>query len=523
MSLSQEDIPSSRNLFCLKKMKIVSQILNFLLLLLFSVFTTSKPHGGTLTSSYASWWHREQRKVQEVRCPVEWREFRRCFEKKKTPASDCQDCVQRIYNLADTLYCIGFNSAMCQAISTNCPSCDGCEHAFEKYLICEFSLLAHCALLCNFANPDAPADCSAEESLYTECFETKGAIASTCTQCMQEKFDATSVSYCGEYAESLCPAIESECASCQGCERPFEDFLACTLASSALSCPFYCGLECFPRPPNSVPPPIACNEPSPELAITFTFEAENAANLVDSFLSSCDCCRVTDDLNLLELRAGYVNIETLSGTTAVGYFDGNDFLAFGPFEFESGISCARVAVRYARGTEGTGKVSLSLDSPNGPWVGELEVPSTASWDSWMVAETAIPFTGSHSLYFVGHEGLGLMNFDWVQVTSGITTSGVATQPTAIPSTATTPPTTSPVVAPGTTLPTVMAVGVSGAADTFDVSPPAGTTLGAPVESSPLTTPMVEGQGLDPQAGGSSVTAVLPTILTGLVVLAQVWN
>ena len=158
----------------------------------------------------------------------------------------------------------------------------------RTFLACEFGVaVAGCGFFCGFDN-DAfqPTDCAAEVEAHTACFDDIGTSKTPCLDCVQSAIDNLgTVSYCGQFSDFLCPAIESECAACQGCERATEDLLACNFESSnSGSCPFYCGL---PYPPPSGPGIFT--QEFLALFRSFSFETDTVCNFgPQTFEILCD-------------------------------------------------------------------------------------------------------------------------------------------------------------------------------------------------------------------------------------------
>lgn len=183
-------------------------------------------------------------------------------------------CVQAKLNEGNSGTCYLFSDKLCETISNGCPSCDGCERAIENLLTCNLATTAYaCPLSCGF-NPDpgSPTECSSQLAAHQGCFEEQGTSRATCMDCMQAKIEDTSVSYCGQYSDFLCTAIETGCLGCQGCEKVTEELLGCNFGSASSGCPFYCGFvgsNVMPTSPaNSGPTPAP-----PPGTFTQTFEA----------------------------------------------------------------------------------------------------------------------------------------------------------------------------------------------------------------------------------------------------------
>jgi hypothetical protein len=180
--------------------------------------------------------------VVSAQCSVETRANTICFEDQGTPWSTCRECVQA--NLHSGGNCFGFSDKVCRSISSGCPGCAGCERAVENMLTCQLSTTDFaCPIFCDFdRDPGSPTECSSPVTAKDRCFEDRGGTPwSTCRECIQAKLASSSASYCGQFSDFLCPAIETGCPDCRGCEKEVEELLSCNFASaSSGSCPFYC-------------------------------------------------------------------------------------------------------------------------------------------------------------------------------------------------------------------------------------------------------------------------------------------
>lgn len=90
-----------------------------------------------------------------------------------------------------------------------------------------------------------PTKCSSQLAAHTQCFQQQGTSRNVCFDCVQDKIDNTvgQASSCGDFSGILCPAIESECPGCAGCEFATEHLLACNFVTPDNGCPFLCGFD----------------------------------------------------------------------------------------------------------------------------------------------------------------------------------------------------------------------------------------------------------------------------------------
>ena len=104
-----------------------------------------------------------------------------------------------------------------------------------------------------------------------------------------------------------------------------------------------------------------------------------------------------------------------SGKTFVGAIDHGHNICF------SNINLAAVGgitARVASGGAG-GRVEFHAGSPTGNLLGEITVPVTGGWETWIEVKTALAADAPHErkdvfAVFVNPGHSGLMNLDWVQ-------------------------------------------------------------------------------------------------------------
>ena len=75
----------------------------------------------------------------------------------------------------------------------------------------------------------------------------------------------------------------------------------------------------------------------------------------------------------------------------------------------------KISISAASASQG-GTIELHADSINGKMIATINIPSTGGWENFcnFSANTLIPVTGVHDLFFVfhGQKGRKLMNFSW---------------------------------------------------------------------------------------------------------------
>jgi glucose/arabinose dehydrogenase/PKD repeat protein/type 1 glutamine amidotransferase len=108
------------------------------------------------------------------------------------------------------------------------------------------------------------------------------------------------------------------------------------------------------------------------------------------------------------------------GGARVGYFDNGDWIAFTPYNLKDAKG---LSVRVSSGGSG-GTLTLRMDSPTGPAVASVQVPSTGSWTTYQQLDP-VPVTdpgGTHKLYLTTNGGFDLDSFTF-QRTPPVTCDG----------------------------------------------------------------------------------------------------
>ncbi|WP_282838271.1 carbohydrate-binding protein [Microbacterium flavum] len=104
------------------------------------------------------------------------------------------------------------------------------------------------------------------------------------------------------------------------------------------------------------------------------------------------------------------------GQNVTGIGDG-DVLRFDDVDFGA-TPLTQMIVRVASGAQGgeSGIISVRLDSPTGPVVGDLAVASTGGWQSWRTVPGNLrATTGVHTVYvtFASGQPRDFVNLNWV--------------------------------------------------------------------------------------------------------------
>ena len=101
--------------------------------------------------------------------------------------------------------------------------------------------------------------------------------------------------------------------------------------------------------------------------------------------------------------------DTLGGYS-VGYAEGGDYAVYQNVDFGSGV--AGVDVRVASGGTG-GTLELRVDAVTGPLLGEIPIPITGGWQSWVtVSGAASGATGVRTLFLVFRGTTQIGNVNW---------------------------------------------------------------------------------------------------------------